>query len=97
MKMIAIIEVPDDMYDDYQDWYITSECFDDLVLRYEEDDAYMGFKMLGDELKLKPLPDKKTETIDVTGICYGKEVEEALKKCWINIGWNNCLEEIEGE
>ncbi len=46
---------------------------------------------------LKPLPDKKTETIDVTGMCYGKEVEEALKKCWINIGWNNCLEEIEGE
>lgn len=97
MKMIAIIEVPDDMYDDYPDWYITS-WFDDLEIRYEEDGSYMNFKTLGDEIKLKPLPPKisqywfRQEMIadglqnnDGSVAVFSKDYEE---------GWNNCLEEI---
>lgn len=63
MKLIAIIEVPDDMFDEYQEWYITSN--DELELRHEEDGAYMHFKTLGNKLKLKPMPSNSDlETIN---------------------------------
>lgn len=99
MKLIGIIEVPDDMYDDYKDWYITSG--DDLEIRYEEDGSYMHLKNLGGALKLKPLPPKISQYLfrqemiadglqndDGSVAVFSKDYEE---------GWNNCIEEIIGE
>lgn len=91
MKMIAIIEVPDDMYDAYQDWYITSN--DDLEIRYEEDGAYVNLKNL-DKLKLKPLPIRK-EIYEVIYQAYRLGKDETYTR--LREAVDKLLDEIIGE
>ena len=45
---------------------------------------------------LRPLPFFKTETIDVDGLCHTEEVINALKKAYINMGYNKCVCELMG-
>lgn len=86
MKKILVIDIPDEMCDDYDEWYLVSG--DEIQLRYEEDGALMHYKDLGMNLELKPMPEKK-----------GVSLKEAIgEKCsCYSDGWNDCIDEILGE
>ena len=87
MKLYAIIEVNDDYYDDFKEWYIRG---DDLEIRYVEDDAYRYYKAISnDMLELKPLPHK-----DFLDEASAYQTEEEYK-AYVS-GWNDCIDEILG-
>ena len=90
MKLYAIIEVNDDYYDDYEEWYIRG---DDLEIRYVEDNAYRYYKPIAnDMLKLKPLPQKKEIDENYKMAQWNDDCDMAY-----NCGYNTCLEDILGE
>ncbi len=88
MKLYAIVEIEDEMFDDYKEWYISA---DGLDIRYEDDGCLMVYKCVKDALiELKPLPQKKNTEISLNAINDWLEHSERL-------GFNACLDEILGE
>ena len=88
MKLYAIVEINDDMYDDFNEWYIRG---DDLEIRYV-DEGYMYYKAIpGDMLELKPLPKKKKLDEDLFLSNNFNSQYTRFK------GYNECLDEILGE
>lgn len=97
MKLYAIVEINDDMYDDKKKWYITGG---DLNVGYVEDDIYMRYKWIEDDmLELKPLPQKRDKS--KVKIVVGSEEEATNMQILINqcsdIGFNACLGELLGD
>ena len=88
MKLYAIIEVNDDMYDEFKEWYIMG---DDLEIRYVEDNVYKHYETITYEmLELKPLPQK-----DFIEEAESYQMEEEYK-AYVR-GWNDCVDELRGE
>lgn len=97
MKAIAIVELPDDAFDD-EAWGDGKWIIDDEgAIRYKEDDAWMHYKDIDvDGIELRPLPEKvdfissfPEDPYDWTFLYLeAKGYEE---------GWNACLDEILGE
>ena len=86
MKLYAIIEVNDDMYDEFKEWYIRG---DDLEIRYV-DDGYVYYKAIEtDMLKLKPLPKKKEIDVNHKFTQWNDDCDMAY-----NCGYNTCLEDM---
>lgn len=89
MKAILVVDIPDEMCDDYDEWYLVS--YDEIQLRYEEDGALMHYKDLGMNLELKPMPEKKEVKTDFIGV-GDYDFDDIY-----NAGFNGCIDEIEGE
>lgn len=106
MKAIAIVELPDDAFDEYDTWIID----DEGEIRYLDDGAWMHYKDIdANGIELRPLPEKQKLTvtgknqIEKKRIIKSKSLEQ-IKKGFINnsevafyCGYNACLAEIEGE
>ena len=88
MKAMAIVELPDDAFDD-EAWGDGKWIIDDEgAIRYKEDDAWMHYKNIDvDGIELRPLP----EMVKVSDDAY---VSDYLD---FDLGWNACLDEITGE
>ena len=90
MKAILLIDIPDDVYDCYQNWSVTSN--DEIELRYEEDGSLMHFMNLGMNLELKPMPEKKElNEFKYRMLVNGEQIFSE------DIGYNKCIDEILGD
>lgn len=93
MKLYAIIEVNDDMYDEFKEWYIRG---DDLEIRYVEGHAYRYYEAIATNLlKLKPIPQKnKYDVEQYATVDYENKVTLGH---FMNRGWNDCIDELVGD
>lgn len=95
MKLYAIVEINDDMYDNFNEWYITTG--GDLSVGYVKDDIYVRYKRIEDDmLKLKPLP---MEAVNLEEVLHddGLYYVEKIAPTDFDRGFNYCLEKILGE
>jgi hypothetical protein len=96
MKAIAIVELPDDAFDD-EAWGDGKWMIDDLgTIRYMEDDAWMYYEDIDvGGIELRPLPQKKNAIIHQGEI--NKEIPIEFLEKVANQGYNACIDEILGE
>ena len=86
MKLYAIVEINDDMYDDFKEWYISA---DDLSIRYVDEDGLMHYKNVKDDLLvLKPMPER---------IKLNQINENRLTEFGYMHGRNDLINQIEGD
>ena len=96
MKAVLVLDIPDDLFEYYGNFYeqFYVECDLRAKHKYEMVDKSLGWIK---ECSLKPLPKKKgkvtlterTQDIDM--------LKWQLETNLITKGWNDCLDEIEGE
>ena len=88
MKAILIIDIPDDLIDDYENFYV------DYDLRGERKDINVNESIkYVEDCPLKPIPKKRREPGEKlknnnSSIYYGD--------CRFVDGWNACIDEILG-
>lgn len=90
MKAIAIVELPDDVFDDESwgdgEWMID----DEGAIRYKEDNAWLHYKDIDiDGIELRPMPEKMD--VEKTRKLYGDDQATCA------IGYNVCIKDILGE
>lgn len=93
MKVIAMVEIPDDAFDD-EAWGDGKWMIDDEgAIRYKEDDAWMHYKDIDvDGIELRPLPQKNKYDVEkYATVDYENAVTLGH---YFNKGWNACLDEI---
>jgi hypothetical protein len=94
MKAIAIVELPNDAFDD-EAWGDGKWIIDDLgIIRYMKDDAWMFFKDIDvDGIELRPLPEMKEETVMFQTSNYDVDWYEDSYA----VAYNDCLRDVLGE
>ena len=94
MKAIAIVELPNDAFDD-EAWGDGKWIIDDEgSIRYKEDDAWMHYKDIDvDGIELRPMPKRMSEVTPNTDW----EQSATIYSQGLHDGWNMCLEETLGE
>lgn len=88
MKAIAIVDLPDDAFEDDTRWIID----DEGSVRYLGDIGWMRYKDIN-EIELRPLPQFKEEAIPYQ---VNEDVIDAYQDPYTT-GWNDCLKEITGD
>jgi hypothetical protein len=92
MKAIAMVELPDDAFDD-ETWGDGKWMIDDEgAIRYKEDDAWMHYKDI-DGIELRPLPEMKEETVMFQTSNYDVDWYEDSYA----VAYNDCLRDVLGE